>query len=331
MRKRGISYLFLFFIVILPSCATTSASIPQEAIIEDGMVLIPRGWFYMGYDDGEFNERPIHEVFLETYMIDLYEVSAAEFAQFLTEKGNPDSRYFSHDEYATLIGVKNINGRDVEDETEPDKYIPRRGFEQYPANNVSWYGADAYCRWKEKRLPSEAEWEKASRGIDLRIYPWGNIYPNDSRARFSQDWEQQGLKVLLPVSSLPEGKSVYGVFNMSGNVWEWINDWYRVNYCDFCDPGGDDYRASASELLGKEIDDIRKTDEKDPDSPPRSDPSGPEIGRFKVLRGGSWYDISEVRIRSTFRYWLNPFERDWSTGFRCVRDVYVESDENSTS
>ncbi len=331
MRKHGVSMLFLFFVVIMVSCATTSAPLSQEAIIEEGMVLIPRGWFSMGYDDGEFNERPIHEVFLEPYLIDRYEVSAAEFAQFLNEKGNPDNRYFLHDEYATVIGVKNINGRDVEAENEPDKYIPRKGLEHYPANNVSWYGADAYCRWKEKRLPSEAEWEKAARSVDLRIYPWGNVQPDDTKARFNQKWAMHGLNVLLPVDALPEGKSVYGAFNMSGNVWEWINDWFRLNYCDFCDPGGDEYITTASGLLGKDINDINKMYEADPDAPPRRNPTGPDVGKFKVLRGGSWYEISEVKIRSTFRYWLDPLERDWSTGFRCVRDVYKESDENNTS
>jgi formylglycine-generating enzyme required for sulfatase activity len=331
MRKHGVSRLFLFFVVMLASCATTSAPLPQETIIEEGMVLIPRGWFSMGYDEGEFNERPIHEVFLEPYLIDRYEVSASEFALFLNEKGNPDNRFFFHDEYATVIGVKNINGRDVEAENEPDTYIPRKGFERYPANNVSWYGADAYCRWKEKRLPSEAEWEKAARGVDLRIYPWGNVQPDNTKARFNQTWDMHGLNVLLPVNSLPEGKSVYGVFNMSGNVWEWINDWFRLNYCDFCDPGGDEYITTASGLLGKDINDIRKMYEADPDAPPRRNPTGPDVGRFKVLRGGSWHEISEVKIRSTFRYWLDPLERDWSTGFRCVRDVYMGSDENRTS
>jgi formylglycine-generating enzyme required for sulfatase activity len=331
MRKVRLSALFILFSVLLLSCATTSAPSLKDVVIEEDMVLIPRGWFYMGYDDGEFNERPIHEVFLETYLIDRYEVSAAEFAGFLNEQGDVDSRYFLHNEYATLIGIRDKNGKAVETEKDPEKYIPRTGFERYPANNVSWYGADAFCRWKKKRLPTEAEWEKAARGIDLRIYPWGNIQPDDTRARFNQEWESQGLNVLLPVDALPEGKSAYRVFNMSGNVWEWNNDWYRLNYCDFCDPGGDDYITTASVLLGKDINGFKKTYEIDPDAPPRSNPTGPEVGRFKVLRGGSWSDVSEIKVRITYRYWLDPLERNWSTGFRCVKDVYKEPDDNSTS
>lgn len=330
MGKIGLSALFILFSVLLFSCATTSVP-PRDVTAEEGMVVIPRGWFYMGYDDGEINERPIHEVFLETYLIDQYEVSATEFAEFLNEQGNVDRRYFSHDEYATLVGIRDKNGKMVETEKDPEKYIPRTGFERYPANNVSWYGADTFCKWKKKRLPTEAEWEKAARGIDLRIYPWGNMLPDNTKARFNQEWERQGLNVLLPVDALPEGKSAYSVFNMSGNVGEWIDDWYRLNYCDFCDPGGDDYITTAAALLGKDVDIMKEKYEIAPDAPPRSNPTGPEVGRFKVLRGGSWYDKSEVQLRITYRHWLDPVEQNWSTGFRCVKDVYKESDENSTS
>jgi len=290
---------------------------------EENMIVILRGFFVMGLDEGDLNERPEHEVFLDEFKIDKYEVSAKEFAEFLNEKGNPDDKYFSVDTYSTIIGVSSADGKTVETKENPEMYIPRKGFENYPANNVSWFGAEAYCRWKGKRLPSEAEWEKAARGNDQRLYPWGNSLPDNKKAQFNQRWEEKGLNVMVPVDSLDRGVSFYGVYNMAGNVWEWMNDWYRQNYCDYCTPDFE-YNEIASRLTGKkgvpERTPENTTNKEDMTVPPMDNPEGPEIGSFKALRGGSWYDsYGELVTRSTYRYWFYPEDRYLNTGFRCVK------------
>jgi formylglycine-generating enzyme required for sulfatase activity len=246
-----------------------------------------------------------------------------KFAEFLNKKGNTGNKYFSVDEYSTIIGVSSKDGQEIETTQNPERYIPRKGYENYPANNVSWFGAEAYCRWKGKRLPTEAEWEKAARGEDKRVYPWGNSYPDAAKARYNQRWEEKGFHVMVPVDSLDQGISHYGVYNMAGNVWEWLNDWYRQNYCDYCNPEFE-YNEIASRLTGKRPVPNRTVentvDEQDTAKPPMDNPEGPQIGSFKVLRGGSWYDsYGELVIRSTYRYWFYPEDRYLNTGFRCAQ------------
>lgn len=226
----------------LIACATVNVgnSVTPTGENAGDMVQIPKGSFTMGLNTPGLPEGPEHEVYLSAFLIDKYEVSAKDFVEFLNARGNPDDKYFSHDQYSTVIGVANINGRDVEAKENPQRYKPRTGFENFPANNVSWFGAEAYCRWKGKRLPTEAEWEKAARGDDKRLYPWGKDLPDERKARYGQKWEEKAFNVMVPVDALPEGVSYYGVFNMAGNVWEWVSDWYKQNYCGYCSPDIDD-------------------------------------------------------------------------------------------
>lgn len=322
---RGVKLFRAFLIglisISLSSCATGNLSKYSSSIRENpAMVVIPRGWFVMGLNTGSLNERPEHDVFLDTFMIDKYEVSAKEFAKFLNEKGNPENKYFSHDKYSTIIGVSYVNGRAVETTQNPEIYIPRKGFENYPSNNVSWFGADAYCRWKGKRLPTEAEWEKVARGDDKRIYPWGDGMPDVTKAKYGQKWEEKGLNVMAPVDSLHNGASYYGVLSMAGNVWEWVNDWYRQNYCDFCTTDFEYYTVAERLLDIKRASEDVNDNKKELPIPPRNNPQGPLLGSFKVLRGGSWYDsYGELVIRTTYRYWLHPEDRYLNTGFRCAK------------
>lgn len=310
--------LLIPLLLALSSCATTS----QENSSPPDMVKIPKGTFVMGFNDGEFNERPEHEVYLNTYYVDKYEVSAQKFSEFLNSQGNPEDKYFSHDQYSTIIGVSYTDGNAVENKKNPEKYIPRKGFEKYPANNVSWFGADAYCRWTGKRLPTEAEWEKAARSDDKRLYPWGNTAPDASRARINQKWEKNGFYVMLPVDLLQEGSSPYGVQNMAGNVWEWISDWYRQNYCDYCTPDSR-YHDLVSRLKGeKQASAVNERGDENEELPsvPDDNPQGPTDGFFKILRGGSWYDsYGDLIARATYRYWFHPEERYLHVGFRCVK------------
>jgi formylglycine-generating enzyme required for sulfatase activity len=268
----------------------------------------------MGYAKGELNERPDHKVFLAEYDVDRTEVPAREFAEFLNARGNEGERYFTPDEYATVVLLP---GSDADGR---QRYAARAGYENFPANNVSWVGADAFCRWKGKRLPTEAEWEKAARGTDKRRYPWGTEAPSGSRARFAQRWEERGLGVLVPVDALPEGDSPYGALNMSGNVEEWVSDWYRQNLCDFCNPEGEANLPLLIELTGREgsaPDVTAKGGGRQ--APPRENPAGPSTGSFKVLRGGSWREGSPDELTTTRRFWLDPGQRFPHTGFRCAK------------
>lgn len=371
-----IVFISLFFI----SCASLNQGRKSaepgkdDSAASDGgdMIKIPRGWFTMGSNISGVNERPEHRVYVGAFRIDKYEVTAKDFSEFLNAKGNAEEIYFSHDNYSTIMGVATANGKTVETRLNPERYVPRSGFENYPANNVSWFGADAYCRWKGKRLPTEAEWEKAARGDDRRTYPWGNDMPTDKRARYNQKWEQKGLGAMVPVDALPEGASYYGVLNMAGNTWEWIGDWYRQNYCagceaenasddcDLCDvfggaicfeaqswfytwyrhnyydpcrsyleeetspaftPLADNSICSEIKLLDvKEAPAVVQAGGEEGPQISKHNPRGPASGRFKVLRGGSWYDSAgDLTIRSTYRYWFDPIDRFLNVGFRCVK------------
>lgn len=305
--------------ISLFSCATGKGDVPGD------MVAIENGWFTMGQNADELNEQPEHEVYLDDYMIDRHEVSAKDFAAFLNARGNPENRYFSAVESSTVVEETVLSAGSAAKQGSPS-YVAKKGHENFPANNVSWFGAKEYCRWKGRRLPTEAEWEKAARGYDKRTYPWGNSFPNENRARYARDFGEAGVDVMVSVDALPAGESFYGAKNMAGNILEWTYDWYRQNFCDFCDPTGEDYLLAAAEIIcgDKASVEIRK---KGSEVPPRKNPRGPSVGIFKVLRGGSWQDRNELEIRTTHRFWLGPLERSPYTGFRCVATDVKGKDE----
>ena len=242
------------------------------------MVRVPEGPFTMGFvidNDqslGDTDEEPVHEVTLDTFWIDKYEVTSAEFAGFLNAHPDDSERYI---ELGSAVTIEKHNGQ----------YQPRPGLDRLPANRISWYGADAYCRWQGKRLPTEAEWEKAARGTDQRMFPWGNEWPTNDRVTFRRKFAQKKFAVMEPVDGLPEGKSPYGAHHMAGNVWEWVADWYA----------GDYYGES-----------------------PLGNPQGPESGISKTLRGGNWY-YKAYYMRSTYRFNERPEVFKVWQGFRCAR------------
>ena len=179
----------------------------------ENMIFIPEGSFTMGFkidnnkEWGDMDEEPVHRVTLSSYWIDKYEVTSSNFSTFLNKNKNEAHRFIEITPAVTI-------------ELENNMYRPRKGLENYPVNRVSWFGADAYCRWKGKRLPTEAEWEKAARGTDKRIFPWGNEFPDNSRVTYRRKFNEQGFQVMEPVDGMKHGVSPYGVHHMAGNVWE---------------------------------------------------------------------------------------------------------------
>jgi formylglycine-generating enzyme required for sulfatase activity/serine/threonine protein kinase len=234
------------------------------------MVHVPAGEFIMGSDEGDRNEQPVHTVYLDAFYIDKYEVTNAQFAQFLNEQGNQEEG-----------GVTwlDIGDEDCRITQSGGQYQPKSGYSDHPIIEVSWYGTKAYCQWVGKRLPTEAEWEKAARGTDERTYPWVGGIDCDH----AQYWGCGGRTV--PVGSKPKGVSPYGALDMVGNVWEWVADWYDSGY----------YAAS-----------------------PENNPKGPASGDYRVIRGGSWLDL-EVNVRAALRRGDSPDSTLSSVGFRCAR------------
>ena len=244
------------------------------------MVYVPEGKFTMGSNDGDPDEQPVHTVYLDAYWMDRTEVTNTMFALFAKSTG-----YLTDAERGGSSWVfdganwNRIPGADWQHPQGPSSSLS--GIEDHPAVNVSWNDAVAYCEWAKVRLPSEAEWEKAARGMDGRIYPWGNFSPDCSLANYRDcagDTEA--------VSHHPSGSSPYGVLDMAGNVWEWVNDWYSGTY----------YSQS-----------------------PQSNPQGPSSGdsNSRALGGGSWFN-SGSDIRSSFRGRGAPDYTGDYIGFRCA-------------
>ena len=252
----------------------------------DGMTLvgIPAGGFWMGSgtDDAyaEPDEMPLRRVHLDGYWIDQTEVTNAMFALCVRSGAcTPPPATFGP--------------------FSPHAYYGAPEFDDYPVVNVAWLQARQYCTWVGRRLPTEAEWEKAARGTDARRFPWEWIGVADpEKLNFCDQgcefpWNvtdvDDGYPETAPVGSYPEGASPYQVLDMAGNVWEWTADWYLASYFD--------------------------------DSPLRN-PPGPESGTWRVVRGGSWLDGVHVRslvhARSANRFYQAPETARSDLGFRCA-------------
>jgi formylglycine-generating enzyme required for sulfatase activity len=231
----------------------------NEEPIKEDMVTIPAGPFVRGTTSGGFDEQPQRTVYLDTFSIDRHEVTNYQYQQFVLATGHrkagPPSRY------AKSIGKM-------------------RGTNQ-PVVYVSWDDATEYCQWKGKRLPTEAEWEKAMRGSDGRLWPWGDQEkPNGANwARVQDDYD-----VTTRVGTFQTDKSPYGVMDGAGNVMEWVADWYQEAY----------YKDA-----------------------PEKNPPNPEYGTYRVMRGGS-YTTTGADLHITSRSKMVPDFRDETIGFRCA-------------
>jgi len=281
----GVFAITNFFVI-----STVSAS-PSP----DDMVLVPGGPFVMGVDKAvnpkvknmskrekikyavsreAFNdEGPARTVTLDSFHIDTFEVSNKKYGEFVKATGHPSPAYW--DDH-------------------------RRNKPEQPVSGVNWNDANAYCGWANKRLPTEAEWEKAARGPEGFKYPWGNEL-DPTKANFARKQEYTSN-----VNDYPEGKSPYGAYNMAGNVFEWVADWYDPNYYkntqENVNPAGPRDGAWLSGT-GTYVDRIA-------------------VGKKRVIRGGSWY-APAASVTNTHRFWNDPMNNSYGVGlgFRCARSV----------
>lgn len=239
-------------------------------------VPVPEGEFIMGAADTDTqstpDERPQHKVTLDAFLIGKYEVTNAQYYAFVKATGHRVPENCCDPKYSIWQGG-----------------VAPPTVEGLPVINVSWDDAVAFCKWSGGRLPTEAEWEKAARGTDGRMYPWGTEPPSGNRANYSFDpvsvWD--GPASLAKKDQYEFGRSPYGAYEMAGNVWEWVQDWYEENY----------YKAS-----------------------PPANPKGPEKGEGRVIRGASWRNTADM-LRSSNRNKHLPTERRVYIGIRCAKDA----------
>jgi len=245
------------------SKATALLKPPVAITGKDGapMVLVPAGEFPMGSEQGDDDEQPVHRVFLDSFYLDTFEVTNGRFAKFVAAIQSEPPWGFA------------------------DQETPMVHAEQ-PVRWVNWLEATGYCLWAGKRLPTEAEWEKAARGTDGRLYPWGNEPPTPTQAVFGL---KEGAETVSPIGNRDKGTSPYGVHDLAGNLYEWVADWY---------------------------------DEAFYTTQPTINPRGPSEGTAKVQRGGSYIN-GPYRLRSTFRTKGDPTEHDPNVGLRCAQDAPI--------
>ena len=284
----------------------------EESIMPNDMVYVALGPSVMGMDKEEpadsgkkptaydrrmntpwsaeaFNdEGPAHMVFLDSFLIDRYEVSNKDYGDFMKAQGHPAPAYWDD---------------------------PRLNQPGQPVAGVNWYEAKAYCEYRGKRLPTEAEWEKAARGPNANLYPWGQDF-DPAKVNYGKHHD-----ATTPVNSYPEGVSYYGVYNMAGNVFEWVSDWYDPRYYGkletMVNPTGP---AKAVWIGGTGTYVDRLT-----------------VGEKRVIRGGSWI-APESTVRTTHRFWNHPLNNSYGVGlgFRCakiappdieqrIRDTYISA------
>ena len=270
-------YLRIIMLSLILSLAATGGSwaTPLKKVASSPyseMALIPKGAFEMGSQRSlrELDpvsifqsdrhmlgpEDPAHEVILDAFYIDIHEVTNAEYKSYIEATGLKSvPRYWNDTTF-----------------NHPDQ----------PVVGTPWNEAQGFCRWKNKNLPTEAQWEKAARGKRPVKYPWGNEAPDKTRLNFNNHVGKP-----TAVGLYPEGKSDYGLFDMSGNVAEWVQDWHFPEYYLFS---------------------------------PKKNPPGPKKGVYKIIRGGNWMNNAED-VRLTYRNATVPKARSKTVGFRCVADA----------
>ena len=293
--------LLVIAAVAVVSMIGSTAVRAEESLIPKDMVFIGHGPSIMGLDkEGAIeqvepstrysvrnrtpattlnDEGPAHMVFLDSYLIDTYEVSNKDYGEFIKAKGHGAPAYWDD---------------------------PRLNSPIQPVVGVSWFDARAYCEYRGKRLPTEAEWEKAARGPDGNLYPWGNHFdPTKANYGITHDGTR-------PIDSYPEGVSYYGLHNMAGNAFEWVFDWYDPRYYSQLEPMVNPTGPAKPVWLGGTgtyVDLLT-------------------LGEKRVIRGGSWV-APEGSLRSTHRFWNHPLNNSYGVGlgFRCAQTAPSEIDQ----
>ena len=311
----GLVVTGVWFIALRPKEATravnavaSAASSPSAVVVPpppatcpDGMTKIPGGKFFMGSDDrkDEEHERPAHQVTLSAYCMDTTEVTVAQY-KACSDRGEckrapKENEWEGIDKAAHALYDPLCNIREPEEKA------------SHPINCIDWELANAFCKAVGKRLPTEAEWEFATRGSDGRKYPWGDDPPNNGgflnacgkecvawgkkhpdpdnplSAMYAVD---DGFATTAPAGSFPKGASPWGLQDVVGNVWEWVGDWYAP------------YTADAV-----------------------TDPKGPDTGTERVLRGGAWNGSDPAWVRPTYRFKSDPKLRSHGIGVRCAKSL----------
>jgi formylglycine-generating enzyme required for sulfatase activity len=268
---------------------TNSGAVPKD------MVLVPSGSFLMGIDkvvnvdtknmskrqqlryavsrEAFHDEGPAHNVILDAFHIDKYEVSNKKYSEFMKATDHPAPAYWDDS---------------------------KRNKPNQPVSGVNYHDANAYCGWANKRLPTEAEWEKTARGPEGYKYPWGNELDME-KGNFGRKQE-----FTADVDAYPQGKSPYGAYSMAGNVFEWVQDWYDPNY----------YKTAKQTI-----------NPKGPSQGVFLSATGTYVDRYatgkkRVIRGGSWY-APAASSTTTHRFWNDPINNSYGVGlgFRCARTV----------
>lgn len=248
-----------------------------------GMAFIPSGGFWMGrnqlwlVDELGWNERdrlddrPVHLVDIDAFYLDLYETTNEEYQRFVQATGHRKPLHWA---------AGKIPG----------------GKERHPVYDISWDDADAYCKWIGKRLPTEAEWERAARGgLEKKLYPWGDQLSMSQKSSASTP-APQAQNVKAAHTGFPNGPTAvgsyppsgFGLFDMTGNVWEWVSDWYERDY----------YSVSAGR-----------------------NPQGPARGMYRIFRGGGWSDNDERNLMVHYRNYTDPSARVPTIGVRCAKSI----------
>ncbi len=287
--KNNFAITFFMLLIALSGEVLFSAEVP------DGMVLVPGGETKIGISKKKLryvvrniggskkyhkSARPVHKVYIKPFYIDIYEVTNEKYAKFL----NAEKKHKAGDKvWINLGGVADEGDEKCRIKLDGDSYKVASGYEKYPVIFVSWYGASAFAKWEGKRLPTEYEWEKAARGYEKFLFPWGNSY----RKKYANCAKEGPFKTVIVGAFNPKNMSPFGCYDMAGNVLEWTSSEYLP------------YPKS------------RFKDEFY---------SGSGYGKRYVARGGSWF-VDEDECVTTKRFRYSPVGMFEDIGFRCVKDV----------
>ena len=254
---------------------------PEEQAGSEAMILIPAGDFLMGSEDGSEVEKPVHRVFLDSFHIDPTPVTNRQFAEFVDATGYRTTA----EQLRSMVHLQEGEAEETKKCWHTYATLDRAN---HPVILVSWNDANAYAKWAGKRLPTEAEWEKAARGgHEGKKFPWGDDEPGLRYANWNRAQESSPLAPpTTDVRQFPPND--YGLHDAVGNVWEWCADWYFDPY----------YEVSS-----------------------QRNPQGPERGQYRVRRGASWNVRETFRLRCANRGAMLP-DHFWSNlGFRCAQSI----------